>query len=160
MSNYFSFVGLAIILLISLMSSIPIIKTSEINAETINNNNTQTSTISSLSDKQKTSKPMIFVKASCQEATTEVGGEFNATGFTPNVNVIVKIDKNNSTSTNPTEPFTLIFGKPTDSDGNLIGEFIWHTQVQEPETAGIDYLHISSASGPPETASTPLNNIC
>lgn len=103
---------------------------------------------------------MVFVKASCQEATTEVGGEFNATGFTPNVSVIVKIDKNNSTSTNPTESFSLIFGKPTDSDGNLIGELIWHTQIQEPETAGVDYLHISSAFGPPETASTPLDNIC
>lgn len=162
MTNYLIFVELSIILfLISVMPSINIIKNSEIYAETIksNINNNQTSANALISDNVKTS-PMISVKAMCQVASTEVPGEFNATGFTPDVPVIIKIDKNNFTSTNPTEPFTIIFGKPTDSEGNLIGEFIWYTQVQEPETSDVNYIHISSAFDRTEVASAPLDNIC
>ena len=126
---------------------------------TVESNKNQTNTEASIVQQQQTenSKPTIFVNAFCQAAQPDIPGDFTATGFTPNSDVIVETNQNNSTEALPSEPVTVLLPKSTDSVGNVTGKFVLHTQIQQPTSYSGYFLHIYSVNNPQESASASLN---
>ena len=133
----------------------------ELYAETTaaESNKNLTNTETSIVQQQQTenSKPMVFVKAFCQAAQTDVPGEFTAAGFTPNSDILVEANQNNSTGKLSSEPVTVLLSKSTDSVGNVTGEFVLNTHIQQPTSYRDYFLHIYSVNNPQESASASLN---
>jgi hypothetical protein len=119
--------------------------------------NTEASIVQQQQQQTENSKPMIFVKAFCQAAQTDVPGEFIAAGFTPNSDILVEANQNNSTGKLSSEPVTVLLSKSTDSVGNVTGEFVLNTHIQQPTSYRDYFLHIYSVNNPQESASASLN---
>lgn len=158
MDKYINLLKLSIIVL-SLFVLCTIINNNIIYATSTESNKNQTNTESRAVYQSTNSKPMISVSASCAVASTTIPGEFIGTGFTPNTNVLVEANKNNSTIGSPTEPVTILFNKSADKGGNVTGEFNLNTQIQEPNTYSDYFLHIYSLDNPDEETSASLG-IC
>lgn len=125
----------------------------------VESNKNLTNTEAPIVQQQQTenSKPMIFVNAFCQAAQIDIPGDFTATAFTPNSDVIIETNQNNSTGKLSTEPVTVLLSKSTDSVGNITGEFVLNTNIQQPTSYRDYFLHIYSVNNPQESASASLN---
>lgn len=158
-SNFLKLSTSVFLIVLFVMNTLTI--NNELYAETtaVESNKNLTNTEASIVQQQQTenSKPMIFVNAFCQAAQTDIPGDFTATGFTPNSDVIVETNQNNSTGKLSTEPVTVLLSKSTDSVGNLTGTFVLNTNIQQPVSYSDYFLHIYSVNNPQESASASLN---
>jgi hypothetical protein len=82
-----------------------------------------------LSNQTAQEEPNISVDALCQIAQLDIPGEFNASGFTPNIHVGIIIDKNSSISTSSIEPVSMSHNDYTDGLGKINGTFIIHSNI-------------------------------
>ncbi len=113
----------------------------------------------SIFDERVFAEPMLFVKADCRVAQTDIPGEFNASGFEANTSVTIDANKNNnSLGMYPTEPVTVFNTKDTDSMGNVNGSFVLNSRIGPREYSEY-FLHVIQIDNPRNFAKTSLN-IC
>jgi hypothetical protein len=145
MINYIIVKKLVIISILSsafILSSL--VNTHELSAQRIqsNGNLTNNNDVSRINNTD-TSKPVVSLWIPCMAAQGYLPGEFKATGFTQDSEVVLEINKNNSIALPPSEPVTLVV--KADSTGTVKGNFVLDRQTNE------DYfLHLYSFDGSPE----------
>ena len=143
MIKYITLNKLILIILISISLLFYLTNINELYAQTMQSNKNQTNTEASIEDQTSTSKPEVSLWIPCMAAQGYLPGEFSATGFTPNSEVVLEINKNNLINIPPSIPITLVV--KANANGTITGNFVLDRQINE------DYfLHLYSFGDSPE----------